>query len=61
VQRTAGLVIEFGPNHAYVVTSSQFTNNAYKSANQLEHENTLIDGDTLRELLNESSLIPPNY
>lgn len=63
IQQTAGVRDQFGADKAIVVTSSNFTSTAKEASMDYGHQMKLINGDSLKNMLSRSSLIPPvkNY
>lgn len=58
IQQTEGTRAQFGADQATVVTTTRFTAPAESAVENLPRMN-LIDGNQLREILNQSPLIPP--
>ncbi|TQQ79173.1 hypothetical protein EGH24_12335 [Halonotius terrestris] len=59
VQQTAGVRDQFGADKAIVITSSDFTGTAEEASRDFGHRMELIDGRSLKNMLSQSSLIPP--
>ena len=59
IQQTAGVREQFGADKAAVVTSSNFTGTAQEASRDYGHRMELINGQSLKKMLSQSSLIPP--